>query len=101
MTQKLSSSVLHFPSKVFIAHKLPEKLSVSGSLAISAIKKHLSPDLKNENATVLDACPGDGTLSWGLLNAGLPRIHILDKVRVEQYTEVEVSLIGSLTQVTN
>ena len=73
MTQKLSSSVLHFPSKVFIAHKLPEKLSVSGSLAISAIKKHLSPNLKNENATVLDACPGDGTLSRGTSQRWSPK----------------------------
>lgn len=92
VAQKLSSSVLHFPSKVFIGHKLPEKLSVSGSLAISAIKKHLSQDLERESATVLDACPGDGALSWALLNAGLPRIHVLDKARVEQYTELEVSV---------
>lgn len=90
----LAKCVLPFPSKVFVVSSLPEKLSVIGYEAIGKITKYLSPDLRTESATVLDASPGKGTLSRSLLEAGLPTIHILNKVTEDPTPDIEVSSIG-------
>lgn len=74
-----NNNLLPFPSKIFAVSKLPEKLFVVGSSGIEIITKHLSPDLRSERATVLDAYPGDGILARSLLEAGLPTVHILEK----------------------
>lgn len=86
----LAKSLLPYPSKVFAVTSLPEKISFIGHEAIGMITKYLSPDLRTESATVLDASPGKGILSRSLLDAGLPTIHVLNKITEDPNPDIEV-----------